>query len=66
MFNTSNLDLKLYAQKKGVPQWKIAVQLGVSENTIQRRLRVPLPAEEEKKIRDAIDQIHKEGVANEE
>lgn len=62
MFNASNLDLKLYALKKGVPQWKIARYLGVSENTIQRHLRIPLQEDEEQKIREAIDKISLGGV----
>ena len=37
--------------------WQIALQLGVSPETITRKLRIELPAEEKEVIFHAIEQI---------
>ena len=55
-----NERIKLRARGAGVPLWKIARELGISEPTITRWLRVPLSAEREAKIRSAIEKLSKE------
>ena len=57
-----NEKLKLRARGAGVPLWRIAQELGISEPTITRWLRVPLSAEREDKIRAAIERLSKEGI----
>lgn len=48
------------AKKAGVPLWKIAERLQISEPTMTRWLRVPLSAEKEKAIMEAVEAIAKE------
>ena len=52
-----NQEVRLYAKGRGVFLWEIGQTMGVSENTIIRRLRKPLPLEEEQKYINTIDQI---------
>lgn len=52
-----NLKVREYAKNHGVPLWRLAEELGFSENTIWRRMRKPLTAEEEKLYLQAIDQV---------
>lgn len=56
----NNESLKLYAKGSGVPYWRIAKKMGVSENTLVRLMREELPEEKEKEIRLIIDEIKKE------
>lgn len=56
-----NMDIRLEAKGAGIPLWKIARQLHISEPTLTRRLRVELPAEEKVKIRAIIAALKKEG-----
>lgn len=55
-----NQNVREYAKKKGVRLWQIASQIGISEPTITRWMRVDLSSEKEKRILDAIDQISTE------
>ena len=50
------------ARAAGVPLWQIASTLGISEATLQRWLRFPLPVEKEQKIMDAISSLEREVV----
>lgn len=34
-----NMDLRLYAKEHGVSMWEVAISMGLSENTLYRRLR---------------------------
>lgn len=52
-------DLRMLAKMKGVPMWKIAEKIGISEPTLFRWLR-KYDVEHHKKIMDAINQIMKE------
>lgn len=52
-------DIKCYAKKSGVPLWKIADALCISEATITRKLRHELTAEEKQKMTALIDSIKK-------
>ena len=55
-----NLAVRRAAKSAGVPLWKIAASIGISEPTIIRWLRFPLPEEKERRIMDAISSLAKE------
>ena len=55
-----NLSLRQRAKSAGIPLWKIASYIGVSEPTITRWLRVPLSCSKEKVILEAISKLEKE------
>ena len=52
-----NQDIRNVARKAGVPLWRIADALGVSEPTMTRRLRRELPEIEKQRILEIIEQI---------
>lgn len=56
------MNLKLKIRKSLIPQWKIGKELGVSEQTIVRWLRVPEDLEKDKvtQIEEALDKLMKE------
>ncbi len=56
----ANQTVREAAKAKGVKHWQIANYLGISEPTIMRWLRVPLPPEKEKIIMEAIEALAKE------
>ena len=56
-----NRKIRVAARVAGVPFWKIARKVGISEPTLTRWLRVPLDAEREAQIMAAIDELAKEG-----
>lgn len=56
----ANETIKKVARDAGVYQWQIAARLGISEPTLTRWLRFPLPAEKERKIEEAIRVLAKE------
>ena len=57
-----NKNFKNKLAKDMIPQWFLAMRLGVSENTLIRKLRVPLSKQPKlkKKINKAIHQIKSE------
>lgn len=55
----NNKELKQFARKKGVFFWQIAVELGISEATMTRKLRVKLSDQEESKIKSIIEHLSK-------
>ena len=55
-----NLSLRQRAKSAGIPLWKIASCIGISEPTITRWLRVPLSCSKEKLILEAISKLEKE------
>lgn len=55
-----NQKIRNAAKDAGLPLWKIAVAIGVSEPTLIRWLRLPLPAEKEKRVMEAIAVLAKE------
>lgn len=57
----ANEKVREAAKSQGVPLWRIAAQMGVSEPTMIRWLRLPLNPEKEKTIMEAIEVIAKEG-----
>ncbi len=48
------------ARSNGIPLWKVAVAIGVSEPTLIRWLRFPLPKDKEQNILDAITNLAEE------
>lgn len=50
-----NEDLKQAARNKGLPLWKLAEMAGISESTMTRHLRVPLPEGERAHFFDLIE-----------
>ena len=56
----ANKGIRELIEKNGVKHWRVALQLGVSEQTLVRWLRVPLAKEKEDAIRAAVEQIAKE------
>ncbi len=53
----ANQDIRDYAAQKGVYFWEIAMKLGVSEPTMTRWMRVELPEDKRREIRQIIDDI---------
>ncbi|MCQ2408221.1 MAG: hypothetical protein MJ065_06800 [Oscillospiraceae bacterium] len=53
----ANQDIRDYAAQKGGYFWEIAMQLGISEPTITRWMRVELPEDKRREIRQIIDKI---------
>ncbi len=54
---TENKAIRRAARAAGVPLWRIAHVIGVSEPTLTRWLRFPLSPEREQQILAAISQI---------
>ena len=52
-----NLDIRFKAKAAGVPLWKIAKELKIGDNTLFRRLRKELTANEKKVFFDVIAKI---------
>lgn len=52
-----NQTVRRAARSAGVPLWKCALHLGISEPTLIRWLRVPLPEEKERRIMAAISEL---------
>ncbi len=55
-----NKKVRNAARVAGVPFWKIARKIGISEPTLTRWLRVPLDADREALIMVAINELAKE------
>lgn len=53
----ANDDIRREARANGVPFWRIANALSISEPTMTRRLRHELPQQEKEKIKEAILQL---------
>jgi transposase-like protein len=56
----ANNNIRLMARGAGVPFWRIAQVLGISEPTMTRKLRNELSAKEKAKIRKIIKELKKE------
>lgn len=57
-----NQSVRRAARVAGVPLWKVAAAVGVSEPTLTRWLRVPLPEDKEQRIMTAISALEQEAV----
>lgn len=55
-----NLTVRQKAKAAGIPLWKIAATIDVSEPTLIRWLRFPLSKERESRILKAIDKLAQE------
>lgn len=55
-----NKKIRVAARVAGVPFWKIAQKIGISEPTLTRWLRMPLSAEREEIILSAIKELEQE------
>lgn len=52
----ANAEIRDAMRKVHMPQWQLAVSLGVCENTVQRWLRVELPPDKKEKILNTINE----------
>ena len=59
--NVPNKDIRVKCLENGIRFWQIARKLGVSPETITRRLRTELPPEEKEVIYRAMEQIMHDG-----
>lgn len=59
-----NENIRKVAKNAGVHLWEIAAKLGISEPTLTRWLRFPLPTEKEKEVLNAIAELRREAVRN--
>lgn len=55
-----NESIRKAARIAGVPLWKVAAAIGVSEPTLMRWMRFPLPADKETRIMEAISTLGQE------
>ena len=56
-YKVANKDIRVKCLENGIRFWQIALQLGVSPETITRRLRTELSSEEKEEFNQAIEQI---------
>lgn len=56
-----NQTVRRAARVAGVPLWRVALAIGVSEPTLTRWLRIPLPEDKEKRVMAAIAALEQEG-----
>lgn len=55
-----NNHIRRAARIADVPLWAVAAEVGISEPTLMRWLRVPLPQDRENQVMAAIDHLAKE------
>lgn len=55
-----NQSVRRAARVAGVPLWRVAAAIGVSEPTLTRWLRIPLPEDKEKRAMEAIATLEQE------
>lgn len=58
--NMENTEIRRMARVAGIPLWRVAAAIGISEPTLTRWLRFPLPAEKENRVIEAISRLEKE------
>ena len=58
--NKANERIRKAAKDAGLPLWRVAAELGVSEPTLIRWLRFPLPEDKERQIMAAIESLERE------
>lgn len=56
-----NEKVRKIAKENGVTLWEIALQMGISQSTMTRMLRLPLTPEKEAEILSVIERIAKGG-----
>ena len=57
----ANEKIRNKAKEHRIPLWKLACELGISEATLTRWLRVEMSGERMKRVSDAMDRIVKGG-----
>ena len=57
-----NESVRKAARVAGIPLWRVATAIGVSEPTLTRWLRVPLPEDKEQRVMAAIAALEQEVV----
>lgn len=57
-----NKDIRDYAARRRVRLWEIAMELGINDSSLSRKLRKELPRGEKEKIREIIDRLAKGAV----
>lgn len=55
-----NKEIRIYAMEHGVRLWEIAKQMGISPETLSRRLRRELSTEEKERMMQAIWEVNHE------
>lgn len=50
----ANQEIRMELKERHIPQWKLGDLLGVSENTVNRKLRKELSTDEKQHILDVI------------
>ena len=53
----SNTNIRLAARGAGIPLWRVAQTMGVSEATFTRKMRVEMLPDEAQRILSIIDQL---------
>lgn len=61
----ANNELRQKARSYGVPLWMLAVELGISEPTMTRRLRQELPVKEKAKMLAIVENLARRKEAEE-
>lgn len=61
----ANNELRQKARSYGVPLWMLAVELGISEPTMTRRLRQELPVKEKAKMLAIVEDLARRKEAEE-
>ena len=54
-----NTEIRRMARVAGIPLWRVAAAIGISEPTLTRWLRFPLPAEKENRVIEAISRLER-------
>lgn len=52
-----NKDIRSYAKEHGVFLWQVAQVMGISDPTMTRRLRTPLPEQDKQEFIRIIDEL---------
>ena len=53
----ANITVRKAARAAGVPMWRVAMEMGISEPTMTRRLRIQFTSEQEAEILSIIERL---------
>jgi hypothetical protein len=53
----ANEQIRILAKAKGVPLWRIAHEIGISEPSMTRKLRFEIPQDERKRFIEIIEKL---------
>ena len=59
--NYSNMDIRRKAMENGVPLWKVAESLGMSESGFSRKMRYEMNDDDKTKVFQAIENVKNGG-----